>query len=124
VEDKALEIMERVSAVEVGMASLSSELGKLEGEWHREQERLLAAAGRHQAAIADLRQKRQQLAAGIDPAAVGLYNEAQRKGRAVARVEQGTCRGCGITLSTAQLQQAKGDRLVRCGSCGRILFFA
>jgi predicted nucleic acid-binding Zn-ribbon protein len=116
--------MEQVSEVEGGIATLGSELGRLEDAWRRLQERLLADAGRHQAAIAELRQKRQSLIAGIDPAAVDIYNEARRKGRAVAKVEQGTCRGCGISLSTAQLQQAKGDRLVRCSSCGRVLFCA
>ncbi len=124
VEDRALEIMEQVSEVESGIAALGAEMKRLEGDWCCEQERLLAAAGHHQTAIDDLKQKRQQLVAGIDPASVELYNEAKRKGRAVAKVEQGTCRGCGITLSTAQLQQARADRLVRCGSCGRILFCA
>ncbi len=124
-EDKALEIMEQVSQVETRLAALGSDLEGLEAEWQSEQQRLLAEAERHKAITADLKQRRQLAVAGIDSAVVSLYDEVRgQKGRAVARVDGGTCRGCGITLSTAQLQQARGDRLVRCSNCGRILFFA
>jgi predicted nucleic acid-binding Zn-ribbon protein len=125
VEDKALGIMEQVSEAEELIATLGSELENLEGEWQNSQRQLSAEAERHKAIIAELEQKRQLLVAGIDPQAVSVYYQAQRqRGRAVAKVEQGTCRGCGISLSTAQLQQARGERLVQCASCGRILFFA
>ena len=125
VEDKTLEIMEQVSEAEAGLTAMGSELKSLEAEWHRAQQQLSAEVERHKALIADLKQRQQLLVADIDPQAVSLYHEVKRqKGRVVARVERGTCRGCGITLSTAQLQQARGDRLVRCSNCGRILFFA
>jgi len=59
----------------------------------------------------------------IDPAAVSAYREIKKqRGRAVARLERGTCRACGITLSTAQLQQARANQMFRCSNCGRILF--
>jgi len=124
VEDQALGIMEQVSDIEAGRAVLSSDLESLEAEWRQQQEQLEADAGCHRAVMADLDQRRQQVVAGIDASAVDIYNQSKRQGRAVARVEQGTCRGCGISLSTAQLQQTKGDRLVRCSSCGRVLLFA
>jgi predicted nucleic acid-binding Zn-ribbon protein len=124
-EDRTLEVMERVAAVEARVAALGSELGRLEEEWNNEQLRLGAEGERYKELKAGLEQRRQQLISGIDASAVGVYEDIRRrKNRAVASVEQGICRGCGISLSTAQLQQAKGDRLVQCGSCGRILFFA
>ncbi len=122
-EDKALEIMELASVTEARVANLGNELGTLEDEWHREQEELLAELERYKAIIADLKQKRQSLLSGIDSSAVDVYRQVKKqKGRAVAKVEHGACRGCGISLSTAQLQQAKGARLVRCSNCRRILF--
>ncbi len=122
VEDKVLEAMEMVSESEARVIALGSELKGLEAEWQHEQQQLSVEAEQHRAIVADLKQRRQLLLASIDPSAVSIYSEVKKqKGRAVARVEGGTCRGCGITLSTAQLQQAKGDRLVRCASCGRIL---
>ena len=56
---------------------------------------------------------------------IDLYTELKKqKGIAVAKVEQGICRGCRISLPTAELQQARSGSLVRCSSCGRILFLA
>lgn len=124
-EDKALEIMEQVVLTEARVAALSSEFERLETQWQSEQQRLLAEAGQHKAIIADLQQRRQLLLTTIDSSAVSVYDEVKKqRGRAVAKVEGGACRGCGISLSTAQLQQAKGNRLVQCHNCGRILFFA
>ncbi|UCB42192.1 MAG: hypothetical protein JSV77_06885, partial [Dehalococcoidales bacterium] len=78
-----------------------------------------------EAAHAKLSNDRQQLAAGIVPGTVAVYEQLRlRRGTAVARVEQGACRGCQITLPTTELQQVRGGGLVRCGSCGRILFLA
>ncbi|MEE8619379.1 MAG: C4-type zinc ribbon domain-containing protein [Dehalococcoidales bacterium] len=34
------------------------------------------------------------------------------------------CRGCRISLSAAELQQARSGSLVQCSNCGRILFLA
>ena len=125
VEDKALETMEGVSRGEAKVVTLGSQLKKLEVEWQHEQQQLLAEAERHKATIADLKQKRQLMVVNIDPAAVDVYHGVKKqKGRAVAKVEAGTCRGCGITLFTAQLQQARGNPLVQCSNCRRILFLA
>ncbi len=123
-EDKALDIMEQVSETETRMAGLGSNLRRLETEWQDSQQQLLAEAERHKAIIANLKQRRELLLATIDSPPLSVYDQVKRqKGRAVARVEGGTCRGCGISLATAHLQQARGDRLVQCSNCGRILFF-
>ena len=125
VEDKTLEIMQQVSEKEARVAILDGDLKGLEAEWQREQQQLSAEAERHKTIVSDLMQKQKLLLTGIDSTAADTYHEVKKqKARAVAKVEQGTCRGCGITLTTAQLQQAKGDRLVQCSNCGRILFFA
>ena len=125
VEDKVLEIMELVSEGEAKIAALGSELQKLETEWRQEQRQLSAEAERYQTVIADLRQKRQAQVDSADPAVIKVYQDVRgQKGWAVARIERGTCRGCGITLSTAQLQQARSNNMLRCGNCGRILFLA
>jgi predicted nucleic acid-binding Zn-ribbon protein len=40
-------------------------------------------------------------------------------------VERGLCRGCGVTLPSGDVQRARaGQELVRCNSCGRILYVA
>ena len=48
-----------------------------------------------------------------------------RKGYAVAKVEQGMCQGCRLTLPTHELQKARAaEDLVTCNSCGRILYLS
>ena len=122
-EDKALEIMSQVELAEASVTTKSSELKRLEAEWHSQQQQLSAEMERLKAIVSDLKQKRELLAANIDPRVVEFYGELKKqKGTAVAKVEQGTCRGCRISLSTAELQKARGGSLIQCSSCGRILF--
>jgi len=124
-EEKALEIMEQVELAETGVTRISSELEEVKAEWQRQQQEISNTIERLKAVLADLRGKRQLLLAEISPQAVELYQGLRKeRGTAVARVEQGICRGCRISLPTTELQQARSGNLVKCSSCGRILFLA
>jgi len=124
-EDKALETMNQVELTTASVATLSSELKRLEADWHSQQQRLSADLEQLKTTQSDLQHKRQLLSAGIDPQAIEVYQQLRKhKGTAIANVEQGTCRGCQIALPTTELQQARSGSLVRCSSCGRILFLA
>lgn len=124
-EDRALEVMDQAEATTSNINALTDELSKLEAEWQAHQEKLSAELDGLKAAHAESTREREETVAGIASEAIGVYEQIRsRKGTAVARVEQGTCRGCQIALTTTELQQARGGGLVRCGSCGRILFLA
>ena len=124
-EEQALEIMEQVELVTKSVVSLDSELKRLEAEWQSQQQKLSTDQEQLKAAISNLKHKRELLAAEIDPQAVEIYHELKRLRRtAVAKVEQGICRGCRISLPVTELRQARSGNLVRCSSCGRILFLA
>jgi len=124
-EDKALEMMDQVELSTASVAALSNELKTLETEWHSQQQQLTTNMEQFKAALSDLEHKRQLLSAKLDPQAVELYQELKKqKGQAVAKVEQGICCGCRISLPTTELQRARSDSLVQCSSCGRILFLA
>ena len=124
-EDKALELIDRVELTETSVAILSSQLKRLEAEGRRQQQQLSSRMEQLKAILSDLQHKRQLLLAKTDPRAVELYHELKKqKGTAVAKVEQGICRGCRISLPTTELQQARSGNLVQCSSCGRILFLA
>jgi predicted nucleic acid-binding Zn-ribbon protein len=124
-EEKALEIIDQVEQSEAAVAGVNSELKTLTADWQRQQEQLTEEAARLKTALSDFNQKRQQLAREIKPETVELYQQLrERKGTAVARVEQGICRGCRISLPTTDLQRARGNNLAQCSSCGRILFLA
>jgi len=122
-ENKALEIMNQAERAEASVSGLNSEFKKLESEWHSQQQQLATEVEQLKSKLSDLGQKRQLLTGELDPQAVGLYEKLRKqKGQAVAKVEQGICRGCRISLSSSELQQARSGNLIQCSSCGRILF--
>lgn len=122
-EEQALEIIDQVEKSEAGVAKTNGELEKLTAEWQRQQKQLNDEMARLKATLVDLKAKRQRLAGEVDSSAFEFYQSLREgKGIAVARVEQGICRGCRISLPTTDLQQARSGRMVQCSSCGRILF--
>ena len=122
-DEKALEIMEQAEAAAAAVQDMERGLGEVEKRWRQEQKQLAASIEGLKDSLEALNGDRQQALADVAADALECYNRLrQQKGQAVAKVEQGTCRGCRISLSTAELQRAKGSRLVMCSSCGRILF--
>ncbi|MFC2022284.1 zinc ribbon domain-containing protein [Chloroflexota bacterium] len=124
-EDKTLEIMEQVELATQSAATLDSELKTLEVEWQSQQQKLSVDLEQLKTVLSNLKHKRQLLAAEIDPQTVEVYHELKKqRGTAVAKVEQGICCGCRISLPVTELQRTRRGNLVRCSSCGRILFLA
>ena len=124
-EDTTLELMDQVELVTASVAKISSKFETLETEWHSQQQKLSAEMEQLKNKLSDLKQKRQLLSAEIDPETLELYDGLKKqKGTAVAKIEQGICRGCSISLSISELQRARSGNPVRCSSCGRILFLA
>jgi predicted nucleic acid-binding Zn-ribbon protein len=122
-EDEALEVMGQVEEIAASVATMERELKAVEDEWRRRQLRLSKEIERLKGELFELERKRQLVVAEIDPGAVDFYYQLKRqKEWPVARVEQGTCGGCRLALSTAELQRVRGSSLVQCSSCRRILF--
>lgn len=122
-EDKALEIMNQVELTSASIAATSRDLKQLESEWHSQQQQLSAEIDQIKSKLSDLTEKRQLQASDIDPESVELYEKIRKqKGQSLARVEQGICCSCRLSLPFSKLQQIRSDNLVQCGSCGRILF--
>ena len=124
-EDELLEIMDQVEVATLSVATLSNELKTMETEWDSQQQRLSAEMEQLKTTLSDLEHKWELLSARFDPQAVELYQKLKKqKGEAVAKVEQGVCQGCRISLTTTEMQRARSGSLVQCSSCGRILFVA
>ena len=124
-EEQALEIMEKAEEAIKSVSSLDSELNRMKAEWQRQQQKLSADREKLNKALTNLKEKRQRLAKDIDSQTLEMYQELRKqRGTAVARVQQGTCLGCRITLPVSDLQRIRGGSIVRCGSCGRILYLA
>jgi predicted nucleic acid-binding Zn-ribbon protein len=124
-EDKSLELMDQLEDTRKAIENSKAELAKLEAEWQAQQKQFVVELLNLKAAQTVHETNRQQIAALIDAEALVTYQELRkRKGVAVAKVEQGICQGCRITLPNTDLQRAKGGGVVRCSSCGRIIFLA
>ncbi len=124
-EEQALEVMEKAEEAAKSVSALDSELNRMKAEWQRQQRKLSADREKLDKALTNLKEKRQRLAKDIDPQTLEIYRELRKqRGTAVARVQQGTCLGCRITLPVSDLQRVRGGSIVRCGSCGRILYLA
>ncbi|MBI4303313.1 MAG: hypothetical protein HY665_03110 [Chloroflexi bacterium] len=124
-EDKALDLMEEVEAANRSITALDCQFKDVEAEWEHDQKELSDNLERLNTTVAGAKQKRQSLAAGIEPQIIKVYQELKKqKGTAVAKVEQGMCRGCRISLPVTEIQRARSGELARCSSCGRILYSA
>lgn len=124
-EDQDLEIMETIEKLNAMISELRGNLEKLEVEWQVQQKVFTAELKELEHIISGLKEKRERMASDIDPQVLTIYEELKKqKGASVARVEQGICRGCRISLPVNELQQVRGGNMVRCSSCGRILYLA
>jgi hypothetical protein len=124
-EEQALEIMEKVESASKRVTAADSELNRLKSEWQRQQQKLTADMEKLKNSVAGLEEKRERLVKDIEPQTVEIYQEIRKqRGTAVAKVQQGTCLGCRITLPVSDLQRVRGGGMIRCSSCGRILFLA
>ncbi len=125
-EDKALEVMSQLEEAERALAAARREHASLLGAWEQEQRDLRQRQADLTAEIEELEGKRAQQRAAIDGAGLSQYDvlRSKHQGRAVAKVERGTCGGCRISLPMSLLQKARGgsDVIVQCSSCERILY--
>ncbi len=121
-EEQALDMMEKVEETTKNVTEADSEFNRLKNEWQRQQRKLTADMEKLKKAIESLKTRRERIAEEIDPQTIEIYQELRKlRGTAVARVQQGTCLGCRISLPVSDLQRVKGGGMVRCSSCGRIL---
>ena len=124
-ETKVLEAIESFEEAEKALATATADFHQLETEWQQQQKQLAADIDLLNKTLNDLTEKRRLLAGQIEPGAVDLYERVrQQKKQAVAKVEQGICCACRISLSSSILQKARSGQPVQCGTCGRILFIS
>ena len=124
-EDQELDIMSDIEASQERRREREQELAAVEAQWRQDQSALQNEREELLKRIEECRRSREAIAATIEQRHLVVYEKlrADRKGRAVARVEQNVCQGCRITLPTTEVQRARTSaELVFCSSCGRILW--
>jgi len=124
-EEQLLAIMMEVDTNQQDVALKSSELEAMERDWQANQEQLSKEQKDLEADLAMLEQKRESIREQTDSATLGGYEDLRqaKQGLAVAKVVQGRCQGCRISLPMSDQQRARaGHKLVTCSNCGRILY--
>ena len=124
-EDALLELMVEMEDVESGLGTAQEVLAKLEAERPVEIAELTEREAQLTGELAGLAKTRGMITPHIMADLLSLYESLRESkgGQALARIERGTCRGCRLALSTAQLQRARSaQEIVQCGSCQRILY--
>ena len=126
-EDKLLALMMDVDSLQQDVGLKKGDFEKIEREWRENQQKLSNQQAELETELAQLKQKKDMLASQIDSASLDLYEEMRRakQGQAVAKVVQGRCQGCRISLSVSDQQKARmAQELAQCSNCGRILYLS
>lgn len=125
-EEDTLPLMEELETLAGAVAALEQELAELEPELERlaaEEEARVAAI---EEAIGAVEVERNGLAGAIDKTLLRQYEQVRRARRGVGLVEivdNKRCGGCNVQLPIHVVQKArKANAIVRCPSCGRILW--
>lgn len=125
-EEDTLPLMEQLETLGEQVAELEAQLGEVEPELERlateEEERVSAI----ESSMAEIRTERKALSDEIDANLLRQYEQVRRSRRGVGLVDvvdNKRCGGCNVQLPIHVVQKArKPDAVVRCPSCGRILW--
>lgn len=122
-DDSGLVLMDQVEKAQANFAGAQEDAEESEQYWAAEQEELKAAKVRAEAELVRLDADREARTKDMDMSAIGLYENLRKTkaGRAVAKVERGTCQGCRISLPSHLVQKMRAGQTVQCVSCERIL---
>jgi len=115
---QADELTAAVKAADAAVAAEDKKAAGVRGEVEAERSRL-------EAELAGLSTTRAEVEAKMSPQYVRLFNDgvATRRGVAVSPIRDGHCQACQVTVRPQQIMQArKGDDIVLCESCKRILY--
>ena len=124
-DDALLELMEKIEAGKVAAMKLKDISRSAEIAWQVEKDELQVQADKLKAELAASENKRIEILNSVDPGTLSVYEGIKaRKGQAVVKVEQGRCLGCRVALSISEQQRVRGNAIVLCDNCGRILYLS
>lgn len=125
-EDRILDLMTESEPLDANVkkaeVALKEESQQVEAEKTRARDRTAA----DQKQLDQLQSERKQIVAKLKPPTYSTYERIRKKKNGLAAVEavEGRCSACQIALRPQFFQDLrKGDQLMLCESCGRILYY-
>ncbi len=125
IETEILELMDRVEQSAKSSQAIDLEVKQKEKEMQADVSRLEEEHKSMQAKVSAAEQERASALAVVPDAVLKQYEHIRdvREGVALAAVEGETCGGCNMLLRPALINEVfKGNDLVCCDSCSRILY--
>ena len=119
-----LELSEQAEVSQTNHTTLTQQLAEARSAWQTRQAELKKQTARLNAEHEEMAAKRESLAATLEAAEIGQYENLRRAkaGVAIAKMERGLCQACRMSLPTHQQQLVKAGReVVLCNNCGRML---
>jgi predicted nucleic acid-binding Zn-ribbon protein len=123
-QNSMLETMMRVEELQATLGEATTRVSEIEAEWSSSQSQLLEEQTRLKREYKKLKAQREELVQPIDPADLELYQSlrATKQGHAVAALNGEDCSYCRVEqTSNLVVKIRRGDEIVFCLSCGRIL---
>lgn len=124
-EDKELELMEKLEGVKPGLVAALAKLAATKKLVEEEVTELTERARHIETRLVDLKAERATLVESIEPAPLGIYERLMKtKGdSAVVMLENGICGGCHVRVVSGTLNSLKlNETITHCEQCGRVLF--
>ncbi len=123
-EDRALELMTALDELQTASADGSQALAVLSEERASERKNLASEYESLRGRLQVLRNLRADLRKQVTPAALALYEQLRERkgGVALAPMNAGRCGVCNVSIPSNKIAVARrGDAVVTCDGCGRIL---
>ncbi|MDR1433997.1 zinc ribbon domain-containing protein [Candidatus Endomicrobiellum devescovinae] len=124
-EDELLALMEKVDEESAKIKTVENEFQKFEENIKKEITDIKNNANKLKEEAIALENKREEHKLKVSKSVLSHYERLKegRDGRGLAIVDGESCGGCGMVLRTQLINQAlKGQELVFCDNCSRILF--
>ena len=124
-EERELEAMVNAETTENDLQTKKTQLELIQARLGNEHKKLLAEQSNIVAELEKLTEEREAALGPIESSLLQTYEalRQQKRGTAVAEINDGACASCGTTLNAALQQSARSPKqLSNCPSCGRILF--
>jgi len=125
-ETEVLKLMERIEKLDAQVTERSPEMEARRVEVDRQLKEWLAAADESQKRLESLRAERSAKMQSLSPNARATYERLSRmrSGFALAEARDYSCMACRMKIRPQVFADIrKGDSIITCESCGRILYF-
>ncbi len=125
-EERALELMEAIEALEEECKGLEKERKQLQQECKKEEKEILKQMKKLDQELEQLEKEKGRLCEQIDQGLLRHYNNlrGRKGGLAISPVIKGVCQTCHMGIPPQKFNELiRGDDLMSCPNCNRIIYW-